>query len=120
NHEQVPVITVSLTDHNDSWLWSLDTSNGFSVASVRSLIDNNSLDVDSNATRWNCSIPIKVNVFLWRLMLNKLPTRVNLDRKGVDVSSILCPICSEDVEYANHIYFSCEMAKDLWALFAKW
>ncbi|GKE07063.1 RNA-directed DNA polymerase, eukaryota, reverse transcriptase zinc-binding domain protein, partial [Tanacetum coccineum] len=111
---------VSLTDHNDSWLWSLDTSNGFSVASVRSLIDDNSLDVVSKATRWNRSIPIKVNVFLWRLMLNKLPTRVNLDRKGVDVGSILCPICSEDVESANHIFFSCEMAKDLWALFTRW
>ncbi|PWA41815.1 hypothetical protein CTI12_AA550650 [Artemisia annua] len=69
---------VSLSDHNDSWLWSLDSSSGFTVASVRSLIDANSLDVDSNATRWNRSIPIKVNVFLWRLMLNKLPTRVNL------------------------------------------
>ncbi|GJU06616.1 RNA-directed DNA polymerase, eukaryota, reverse transcriptase zinc-binding domain protein [Tanacetum coccineum] len=111
---------VSLTDHNDSWLWSLGTSNGFSVASVHSLIDDNSLDVVSNATRWNRSIPIKVNVFLWRLMLNKLPTKVNLDRKGVDVGSILCPICSEDVESANHIFFSCEMAKDLWALFARW
>ncbi|GKE50604.1 RNA-directed DNA polymerase, eukaryota [Tanacetum coccineum] len=53
-------------------------------------------------------------------MLNKLPTKVNLDRKGVDVGSILCPICSEDVESANHIFFSCEMAKDLWALFARW
>ncbi|GJZ53266.1 RNA-directed DNA polymerase, eukaryota, reverse transcriptase zinc-binding domain protein [Tanacetum coccineum] len=44
---------ISLTDHDDSWLWSLDTSNGFSVASVCSLIDSNSLVMDSNATRWN-------------------------------------------------------------------
>ncbi|GKC54339.1 RNA-directed DNA polymerase, eukaryota, partial [Tanacetum coccineum] len=55
-----------------------------------------------------------------RLLLNKLPSRVNLDRKGIDVVSILCPICQEDVETANHIFFTCEMAKELWALMARW
>ncbi|GJW54014.1 RNA-directed DNA polymerase, eukaryota, reverse transcriptase zinc-binding domain protein [Tanacetum coccineum] len=111
---------VSISDQKDSWLWSLDTSTGFTVASICSLIDDNTLDVDSKATRWNRIIPIKVNVFLWRLMLNKLATRVNLDRRGVDVGSILCLICRDDVESANHIFFSCDMAKDLWALLARW
>ncbi|GJZ81420.1 RNA-directed DNA polymerase, eukaryota, reverse transcriptase zinc-binding domain protein [Tanacetum coccineum] len=100
--------------------WTLDVSKGFSVASVRSLIDSHTLDVGSLATRWNRSIPIKVNIFLWRLSLNKLPSRVNLDRKGIDVDSLLCPICHEDVETVNHIFFSCEMAKDLWPLLARW
>nr|GEX26521.1 RNA-directed DNA polymerase, eukaryota [Tanacetum cinerariifolium] len=76
--------------------------------------------VDSNATRWIRCIPIKINVFLWRLSLNKLPSRVNLDLKGIDVDSLLCHIYKEDVESVNHIFFSCEMAKALWDLFAKW
>ncbi|GJW11158.1 RNA-directed DNA polymerase, eukaryota [Tanacetum coccineum] len=53
-------------------------------------------------------------------MLNKLPSRVNLDRKGIDVGLLLCPICMDEVETVNHIFFSCNMAKDLWYLFAKW
>ncbi|GKE60098.1 RNA-directed DNA polymerase, eukaryota, reverse transcriptase zinc-binding domain protein, partial [Tanacetum coccineum] len=109
-----------LSIQSDSWQWSPDISAGFSVASVRALVDTNTLDVGSVATRWNRSIPIKVNVFLWRLSLNKLPSRFNLDRRGVDVGSILCPNCSSDVETVNHIFFNCEMAKDLWALMAKW
>ncbi|GKC03638.1 RNA-directed DNA polymerase, eukaryota, reverse transcriptase zinc-binding domain protein [Tanacetum coccineum] len=111
---------VVLSDQNDSWMWTLNASTGFTVASTRSLIDANSLVVDSNTTRWNRSVPIKINIFLWRLALNKLPTRVNLDRKGIDIDSTLCPICFEDVETINHIFFSCEMAKDLWALLARW
>ncbi|GJY78355.1 RNA-directed DNA polymerase, eukaryota, reverse transcriptase zinc-binding domain protein [Tanacetum coccineum] len=95
-------------------------SKGFSVASVRYLIDSHILDVNAPATRWNKVIPIKVNVFLWKLSLNKLPTRINLDRKGIDVDSLLCLICHEDVETVNHIFFNCEMAKDLWALLARW
>ncbi|GJX94222.1 RNA-directed DNA polymerase, eukaryota, reverse transcriptase zinc-binding domain protein [Tanacetum coccineum] len=83
-----------------------------------SLVDSNTLDSASTGTRWNRSIPIKVNVFIWRLMLNKLPTMVNLDRKCIDVGTTLCPICEEDVETVNHIFFTCDMA--LWDLVARW
>ncbi|GJV59408.1 RNA-directed DNA polymerase, eukaryota, reverse transcriptase zinc-binding domain protein [Tanacetum coccineum] len=117
---QAKIGNVVLTDQCDSWQWSLDVSVGFSVASVRSLIDSNTLDTDSNATRWNRSISIKVNLFIWRSMLNKLPSMVNLDRKDIDVGSILCPICQVDVETINHIFFSCDMVMDLWAKLARW
>nr|GEW01467.1 40S ribosomal protein S7-like [Tanacetum cinerariifolium] len=50
----------------------------------------------------------------------KLPTRVNLDRKCIEVDSLLCLICHEDVETVNHIFFTCDLAKVLWALLAKW
>ncbi|GJR45799.1 RNA-directed DNA polymerase, eukaryota, reverse transcriptase zinc-binding domain protein [Tanacetum coccineum] len=86
---------VVLSDSSDSWMWSVDASSGYTVASGRTLIDSNILDVAPKATRWNRLIPNKVNVFIWRLMLNKLPTKVNLDRRDIDVGSILCPICLE-------------------------
>ncbi|GJV02489.1 RNA-directed DNA polymerase, eukaryota, reverse transcriptase zinc-binding domain protein [Tanacetum coccineum] len=111
---------VVLSDQHDTWIWSLDGADGFSVASVRQLVDSHILVVDQFATRWNRCVPIKINVFMWRLLLNKLPSRVNLDRRGIDVGSILCPICQDDVESVYHLFFSCEMAKDLWDLLAKW
>ncbi|GKC75242.1 RNA-directed DNA polymerase, eukaryota, reverse transcriptase zinc-binding domain protein, partial [Tanacetum coccineum] len=111
---------IVLSDKSDTWEWSLNITSGYTVASVCSLVDSNILDTSPVATRWNRSIPIKVNVFIWRLLLNKLATRVNLDRKGIDVCLILCPLCMDDVETVNHIFFSCNMAKDLWGLFASW
>jgi hypothetical protein len=45
--------SIVLSEHKDTWQWSLYASKGFSVASVRSLIDSHTLDVDSSATRWN-------------------------------------------------------------------
>ncbi|GJR38484.1 RNA-directed DNA polymerase, eukaryota, reverse transcriptase zinc-binding domain protein [Tanacetum coccineum] len=112
--------SVSLTDQIDTWQWSLDVAGGFSVASARVFVDDTTLEADSMATRWNCIIPIKVNVFLWRLHLNKLPSKVNLDRRGVQIDFILCQTCQLDVETVNHIFFNCEMAKYLWSLLAKW
>nr|GEW12565.1 RNA-directed DNA polymerase, eukaryota, reverse transcriptase zinc-binding domain protein [Tanacetum cinerariifolium] len=111
---------IILTDQHDSWRWSLDVSKGFSVASVRQLVDSHILVMGNEATRWNRSLPIKVNVFLWRLKLNKLPSRVNLDRIGIEISSLLCPLCLGDFETINHSFFNCDMAKGLWSLFAKW
>ncbi|GKB51195.1 RNA-directed DNA polymerase, eukaryota, reverse transcriptase zinc-binding domain protein, partial [Tanacetum coccineum] len=73
-----------------------------------------------DATPWNQYLPIKVNVFVWRLMLNRLPSRVNLDRRNIEVDSLLCPSCLEDVETINHTFFNCDLTKDLWALLAKW
>nr|GEU72270.1 RNA-directed DNA polymerase, eukaryota, reverse transcriptase zinc-binding domain protein [Tanacetum cinerariifolium] len=111
---------VVLSDCCDTWSWSPDSSKGFTVASVRHMIDARFLDVSPTATRWIRDIPIKVNIFLWRLSLNKLPSRMNLDKKCIDVDSILCPICNDDVETVNHLFFSCDMAKDLWSLLARW
>ncbi|GKA66100.1 RNA-directed DNA polymerase, eukaryota, reverse transcriptase zinc-binding domain protein [Tanacetum coccineum] len=111
---------VKLSDHRDTWTWIPDIAKGFSVASVRQLIDSCLSVGNPQATRWIQAIPIKVNVFLWRLFLNKLPSRVNLDKKGIDLDSLLCPVCNEDVETVNHLFFSCDMAKDLWSLLARW
>nr|GEW95480.1 hypothetical protein [Tanacetum cinerariifolium] len=115
---QAALGNVSFTNQCDSWKWSIDGSGGFSVVSVRSLVDHHTLDMDQEVTRWNSFTPIKVNVFLWRLKLNKLPSRVNLDRKGIKLDSMLCLICHGDVEAFNHIFFNCDMAKDLWSLLA--
>ncbi|GJW97900.1 RNA-directed DNA polymerase, eukaryota, reverse transcriptase zinc-binding domain protein [Tanacetum coccineum] len=111
---------VKLSDHRDTWTWIPDIAKGFSVASVRQLIDSCLSVGNPQATRWIQAIPIKVNVFLWRLFLNKLPSRVNLDKKCIDLDSLLCPVCNEDVEMVNHLFFSCDMAKDLWSLLARW
>ncbi|GJW45119.1 RNA-directed DNA polymerase, eukaryota, reverse transcriptase zinc-binding domain protein [Tanacetum coccineum] len=45
--------------------------------------------------------------------LDRLPTRFNLSLRGIDVSSILCPICSSAGETSSHLLFSCNMARQL-------
>ncbi|GJW56145.1 hypothetical protein Tco_0102876 [Tanacetum coccineum] len=69
---------VSLSASVDGRKWELDIS-GFSVSSARSYIDEHTLLGSFTSTRWLRCIPIKVNVFIWKLRLDKLPTLVNLD-----------------------------------------
>nr|GEU53334.1 hypothetical protein [Tanacetum cinerariifolium] len=55
-------------------------------------------------------IPIKVNVFAWRARRDRLPTKLNLSRRGVVLDSILCPLCDANVEDVHHVMFRCDMA----------
>nr|GFA91818.1 RNA-directed DNA polymerase, eukaryota [Tanacetum cinerariifolium] len=54
-------------------------------------------------TRWVKVIPIKINIFAWRVFLVKLPTRLDLSFRGVDISSILCPLWDASVESSLHL-----------------
>ncbi|GKB19423.1 RNA-directed DNA polymerase, eukaryota [Tanacetum coccineum] len=109
-----------LTNIPDRWVWSLEATCEFSVKSVRQLIDDSILPKEEVATRWVKVMPIKINVFAWRVRLDKLPTRLNLSLKGIDISTIVCPLCHASVESGSHIFFSCPMARHLWRKLMRW
>ncbi|XP_071735899.1 uncharacterized protein [Rutidosis leptorrhynchoides] len=54
------------------------------------------------------------------LSLNSLHVRWNLSAKGIDVSSIVCPSCNNGVETKDHLFFECEVARDLWHKIPVW
>nr|GEY12572.1 hypothetical protein [Tanacetum cinerariifolium] len=66
------------------------------------------------------AVLIKVNILAWKVRLNCLPSRVNISRRGIDINSILCPICERDVESVSHIFFSCYVAKDNFKKVCRW
>nr|GEW22114.1 RNA-directed DNA polymerase, eukaryota [Tanacetum cinerariifolium] len=53
---------------------------------------------------------------LWIVFL----TRVNLHRRGVQVSSIFYPICCEALENLDHLLFCCDLAKDIARSICNW
>ncbi|GJT69517.1 RNA-directed DNA polymerase, eukaryota, reverse transcriptase zinc-binding domain protein [Tanacetum coccineum] len=62
-----------------------------------------------------------VNILSWRIGQKRLPTRLNLDHRGIDLDSLLCPCCNEDQESAFHLFRAYEVASSLWeAVFSWW
>nr|GEX22354.1 RNA-directed DNA polymerase, eukaryota [Tanacetum cinerariifolium] len=114
------ISTSILSNAEDRWVWDLNGSDSFRVRDVRNLLDEFFLPKDEIATRWIKFIPIKVNVFAWKVSLDRLPTRLNLIHRGVHVSSMLCPICSVSPEDTSHLLFSCSMASDVARLVCRW
>nr|GEY98302.1 RNA-directed DNA polymerase, eukaryota [Tanacetum cinerariifolium] len=83
----------------------------FRVKEVRNCIDDIFLPSQVIDTRWVRFVPIKVNIFIWRARQDCLPTRVNLVRRGINVDSCVCPICSTGEDEINHILFRCNLAQ---------
>nr|GEX84659.1 RNA-directed DNA polymerase, eukaryota, reverse transcriptase zinc-binding domain protein [Tanacetum cinerariifolium] len=97
---------VILSSMEDQWIWDMKGDGVFRVKDVRILLDEVFLPNDATPTRWIKSIPIKVNVFAWKVSLDRLPTRSNLSRSVV-VPSLSCPICNLIHEDTNHLLFCC-------------
>lgn len=104
----------------DAWNWALDSDGVFSVSSTRKWIDFKVLDSNNVVTRWGNLIPMKVNIFVWRLLLNRLPTRMAIAGKGISISNTCCPICGLFEEDVEHLFFLCEVAIKMWELIFKW
>ncbi|GJT18001.1 RNA-directed DNA polymerase, eukaryota, reverse transcriptase zinc-binding domain protein [Tanacetum coccineum] len=111
---------VSTSSNIDTWIWSLSMDGSFSVRETRQHIDDVILPSLDTPTRWCKSIPIKVNIFTWRAMLDRLPHRLNLSRKGLDIQTICYPICNSSVESIAHILFSCDLASIIWRRVRRW
>ncbi|GJY53057.1 RNA-directed DNA polymerase, eukaryota [Tanacetum coccineum] len=104
----------------DRWVWDLNGGGEFRVKDVRTLLDETFLLKADIPTRWIKTIPIKVNIFAWKASLDRLPTRYNLDRRGVEVSSLSCPICNSTHEDTDHLLFRCGLATDVMRLVCRW
>nr|GEV36114.1 RNA-directed DNA polymerase, eukaryota, reverse transcriptase zinc-binding domain protein [Tanacetum cinerariifolium] len=95
-------------------------SGDFSVASIRRKIDDSRLSTVGDKTRWVKFVPIKINVFAWKVMVNALPTRSNLSRRGIDIQSIFCPMCDCGTESMDHVFARCDLTRNLGRLISNW
>ncbi|GJQ96137.1 RNA-directed DNA polymerase, eukaryota, reverse transcriptase zinc-binding domain protein [Tanacetum coccineum] len=104
----------------DTCSWSLGSNDIYTVKEARHIIDLKTLPSLTKQTTWDNTLPQKVNIFMWRLSLDRLPHRLNLSSRGMDIMAISCPSCNANVESANHIFFECNIAKDVWSLVNNW
>ncbi|GKG43067.1 hypothetical protein Tco_0479751, partial [Tanacetum coccineum] len=38
----------------------------------------------------------------------------------MDIPAISCPSCNANVESANHVFYECDIATDMWKLVFRW
>ncbi|XP_071704328.1 uncharacterized protein [Rutidosis leptorrhynchoides] len=89
-----------LVDKDDFWSWKLCGSVYF-----------NSKESTSSK---------KVGVFVWRVRWERLPGLSELDKRGIDLHSVLCPLCDDAVETVDHALFSCKKVREIWDKVFKW
>lgn len=62
---------------------------------------------------WFLKIPLKLKVFLWKCLSNALHVAEDIAKRGMKVDE-RCQLCGEEPDTANHILFSCHLARRVW------
>jgi len=110
-------------DSHDHLVWRKDPAGIFSVKSAYSILANHQ-DIGEMegvfSTLWQAKAPPKVLLTAWRVLHDRIPTRVNLYRRGVPVISPLCPFCSLSEESSQHLFLDCAFAQQVWSRCYRW
>ena len=62
---------------------------------------------------WKLRVPLKVCHFLWRVVREVLPTKLNLLKRNV-VADGLCELCRESNEDCLYALWLCDSVKAIW------
>ncbi|KAJ9159617.1 hypothetical protein P3X46_025114 [Hevea brasiliensis] len=111
---------------HDSIVWHFDRSGVYSVKSGYRFLVNKarnanaqhphqsfSISKDVWKSIWSLDMQPKIKVFMWKVMLNALPSKENLYRRGITLD-FNCPICQREVKSIEHILFWCDHSKVAW------
>ncbi|CAJ2644025.1 unnamed protein product [Trifolium pratense] len=118
------LLDISLQDQTlDRWQWRPDPDTGYTVGGVYQILTHQtSVTVhDAENLLWHPQVPLKVSIFAWRLLRDRLPTRANLAIRGVLSSTAdTCVFGCGVAESAYHLFSSCSIAGSLWDLVCAW
>jgi len=128
----------------DRWIWRSHSSNHYTVSSAYQLLSeavdkgvvvNNNNNNDLHFILWLKEVPLKVSLFAWRLLQNRIPTKDNLMcRQVLSVNDELCTGgcgSTEDrdqpctggcgsTEDRDHLFVSCNFYGNIWVLIRGW
>ncbi|KAA3474504.1 reverse transcriptase [Gossypium australe] len=103
----------------DTLIWRGDNTGCYTVKSGFKRIitaENPSLQNEDSANfftkLWALKIPSKICIFIWKLVHNFLPTKVNLNMRQLTASTI-CPVCQGGVETVHHLFRDCSFTKQI-------
>jgi len=114
----------------DRWRWELGEEEVFTVKSLYGKLEEEgradvSLSEDERfvfRNIWKTGVPSKVNALVWKALLDRIPTRVNLEIRHCLPPDIgpNCVWCGLVPESTTHIFLHCDMVMNIWRKLMEW
>lgn len=108
---------------SDRWVWLPDPSGAYTVHGAYNLLTSQDLSAPEPTVDllWHPQVPIKVSIFAWRLIRNRLPTKSNLVEKGILAHDLsFCAAGCGVPESAQHLFLLCNTFGSLWQMVRNW
>ena len=71
-------------------------------------------------TSWLNSVPSKVNIMVWRLMLKRLATKSSLAKRNIHLDCSYCVFCGYVLECKEHLFINCPLSSLLLGEIKNW
>ena len=102
------------------FVWRFKHDGNYSVKLAYHILANNHSSIRSQSFSakvwerlWSLKIPFKLIIFLCKICNDCLPTRVELHKRIQNISPS-CPICQQENESLEHLFFLCPLARAVW------
>ncbi|KAL9681972.1 hypothetical protein QQ045_013765 [Rhodiola kirilowii] len=71
---------------------------------------------------WSGLAPPKVEMLIWRIYSDSLPSKVNLLKRRVlkEGQDLSCVLCETELETSDHLLIHCSWSRKLWAISLSW
>ncbi|XP_021995600.1 uncharacterized protein LOC110892758 [Helianthus annuus] len=110
----------SLSSEVDRWFWGEDGNEPMSVASVKKWIRKGTEVLRDHSMIWESWVPNKVNLFIWRAEMDRIPTKEALIRIHVNIQDDSCALCNSATENVMHLFTGCYFACGVWSAVGIW
>lgn len=101
---------IEITEGAHEVKWALEKSGQFTTKSVYRMIAHRGVSNYRMRKTWECKLPLKLKIFLWLIMQDRLQTGITLRRRRWK-GSHKCIICNSP-ETIDHIFFSHALLQD--------
>jgi len=112
----------TLLKGQDQWIWKAAEKLCYTVNSTYNCLRTR--DEGANSTLYEALWSIKALpsalTTAWRVLNDRLPTRANLERRGLILETNRCAMCGEDEESGSHVFFECRVTWRVWCLCSEW
>ena len=69
---------------------------------------------------WKIKVLPNVLVMAWRVLLDRIPTRLALSRRGVTMNTPICAMCQAKEESSQLLFLECVNAQRVWSMCFRW
>ncbi|XP_071688887.1 uncharacterized protein [Rutidosis leptorrhynchoides] len=106
----------------DSWKWKAGGNEIFTTKALTTLINSRVLTPSNSPCETLCNkmVPKKLEVFVWRVRKKRMSVLVELDKRGIDLHSVRCPLCDDAIETVDHSLILCKYAFHVWCKDFDW
>ena len=111
-------IPIPIFGQEDTFCWGLSGSETFSTRSATWAVHKScgqNEPVWAIKWIWQLNTMPKTKNFLWQMLHNALPLRGVLVTRGMVVDPA-CPLCTQDIETNDHLFWECPSIKEVWRL----